>query len=383
MSRKWIILAVLLTVFLGGLVYWYVSTHYKLVEEELTVPFTGKARVNKFLAVERMFNRIGIEAYTVKRFQYKHLYKDGRRKAIIAPVSALPQSGNGFWWLKEWVKSGNVLITGEVETIAREGNAYPKQFKRFIGIKEQSYISSYASGEETIHFAGEAYNIYFNTHSFLSPVSRAKSVYDIDNNCIMYHLEQGEGHIIMFNDFSIFSNYVIDGYDHATLIYDCVDKVAPDVETVMISYRRRFSTAWLWLWKNGRSFFVITLVLVVTLVLYHAVVIGPKKTVPPAARSQLIEHIKACGLFQWKEKGKDRYTEFLAYLREETVEEVYKCYPHLNFDEPEVLVMQLSELSGVDTVELRSVFVEADNAPGKFVESVKTIQKLRNGLWKI
>lgn len=382
MSKKFITLLVLLLTVLGGLVYWYVSTYYELVEEEITIPFTGKARVNKFLAVERMFNRMGIDANTLKKFQYNN-FSAGGTEAMVAPTTALPQSGNGFFWLRQWVRSGNVLITGDMETIAREGNSYPKHFKRFMGIKDQSYISSYPSGKEEIEFAGDTYNIYCNTHSFLTPTNRATPIYDADNNCIMYHLKQGGGHIIMFNDFSIFSNYDIADHDHANLIYDCVEKFAPDVETVMISYRRKLSTAWVWLWKNGKTFFAVTLLLVIVLVIYHAVVIGPKKQVPTVARSQLIEHIKACGLFNWNEKRKDRGSEFLNYLREETVEKIYKHYPHLNFDEPEVLVMQLSELSGVHTAELRVVFVDADNSPGKFIESVKIIQKLRNGLWKI
>lgn len=306
MSRTMTIAAgALMTLVLGGC---------KTVEKTETIGHKGKARLNPYLAAERLLESFGHEVRS--RYGWPD-FDEGEVATVIVPASAL--SAEGYVRdLAAWVRRmGHAVILLEGGEFYRgdwnDSRVMPPEpsdalvawlEEAGLSIRADDWSDDARSTEE-VTFEGETFDVRMESRSH--PVVRGET-----DGPLMISAPSGEGRITLVADARPFRNRYIGDHDHAALLVDLVEST-PYAGSVAI-VRNASLSFWGLLWSRGWAAMVPLLLLVVFWLWKNLPRFGPLERGPATAQTRSeSHHLTAIGGFHWR---LDRGRHLLEPLRE-------------------------------------------------------------------
>jgi hypothetical protein len=181
----------------------------------------------------------------------------------------------------------------------------------------------------------------------------------------------GQGRALLCTDLECLSNGRIQAFDHADFL--CAVAAQRPGGRVWIVTREQAGTAWGWLWHQAWPALTALAALCLGALWAAAPRFGPLLSDPDPARRSFLEHLDACGRYQWQT---NQGRPLLAASRDAFLRRLGQLHPGWTELEPEQLCLRLAQRSGLagDRID-RALHYPAGHAAG-FLEAVQTLHLL-------
>jgi hypothetical protein len=378
-----------------GLVTWALWGKLEWSERDVWVGYSGAARSNDFLAGERLLERMGQRTSSIRGLPLGR-QMPGRNDVILLPRRQTRITPGQAETLLEWVNQGGLLIAEGLTTESREAEETQDPIFRTVGARMVWRPERPSEGLEPgknatdpkafdeanrnvqVKIDGRSYRVRLGAWRELLD-SSGKAVHSAKNESgiklLQYDL--GQGRVILCTELSCFANGNIAEEDHAGFLSALVLGWGPDNRTWIV-YREEPPSLWAWL-KDYAWMVMTALVLLIGTGIWSAASrFGPRIPDPHEGRRSLLEHLTACGRFQWAQRDG---VSLLKAAREATLTKLHRVHPgwgHLEFRE---LCARLSEFSGLNEERIaRALHKEVLTDPRDFTEAIQTLDLIRKQL---
>jgi hypothetical protein len=347
-----LILALVLAAMLG----WLFHTQFTWTREDAWAGFQGEAQDNDFLAAQRLLQRTGHLAVCLQDLPAT-LPAPGdvlilpRRTLAMAPADAARLAG--------WVSGGGLLLAEGAEPEAPAGPVRDALFARF-GARLVPADTAPGVGTHTLGDAALQLDLRGRAR-IMGPGADSALV-----RCPL-----GKGEALLCTDLGCLSNRRIQAFDHADFL--CAVAALRPGGTVRIVTIERAATAWAWLWRHAGPALVALAALCLGALWAAAPRFGPVEPAPDPARRSFLEHLDACGRYQWRAaQGRP----LLDACRGAFLRRLGQLHPGWADLEPAQLCPRLAQRSGLDRELIeRALYHPGPHAAG-FLEAVQTLQLL-------
>jgi hypothetical protein len=291
MSRRSVVLSI------GGfLVVLAVAGFFALferVEEDVEVGYQGAARINPFLAAERLFTRLGAPARTLATGPVT-LPPANHALLLLSPARSL--SAERCAKILDWVHQGGrlVLMPDEAPSLDPILSHWAVQVsdKPDAGEPEVFQIPLLEGRQARVEMP--------RTRRLVVTRMDAKAQAGTKAGLVLVRYAEGSGSVTFLADAGFLSNDHIGQHDHAALAWALVRAggdvpggvwltVRDEVPTLAQLLRRH---AWMALASGG--------LLIASWLWYAGARFGPLLPDPPRDRRSLLEHVEASGDFLWR-----------------------------------------------------------------------------------
>lgn len=207
-------------------------------------------------------------------------------------------------------------------------------------------------------------------------LERCVAGYYVDEGGILGVFKQGEGHLVLVADDTIFDNHRIAGVDHAVLLWQLVNLFGQPPEVVVLLGDRIGLLAWLWrvAWPLLATLALLALFFVWEKAPRFGPLIEPKL---PGQRG-LRAHLKAASAFLWRHHEQPALLE---PLRAEVLRLARRSIPGWPAFSAERCRAELSRIAGLPEPAIDAALRGVPGSdPHHFVTLVATLEKLRKAL---
>lgn len=379
MRQTTVVLLVILAA--TALVAWFLSTHYKVVDEEY-VGYRGEARYNSFLAAELFLKEAEIEADSVSSLTPTDWLPD-YSDTIISRATESIAIGDENLELFEWVSGGGHLVllppAENSETVDRLFESFGASLVETISDTDESGTDQDAAADDAEEEEFDYYldlNATYERIELQQPDSFSATLSDDEGN-IAVRRSWGNGYITLIADDDYFLNSTLEDYDHARFLLDVVAGYL-EPGKVWFVLDAAFPSLWQLLWKNG-FYLVVASAIAIFLWLWSVIPrFGPAITSESAARRSILEHVGAAGHFAWRHRG----TVTLATSSiEALIHDAETKHPGISRLSPDAQAVQLSNLSGIPAQRILDVLMNrSESRHREFTHNIQDLQKVRNRL---
>lgn len=376
MSRR--ILIALLVVVLGlSATAWFLA-NFERTTAKVRVGFQGEARANRYLAAQRLLQRMGIQAQAVKALP----------ELRALPPSAtlvLPQARQAIaLWpraeLLRWVEQGGHLIV-EAEPVHE-----PDPLLDALGVK-RSAIEVPEPGEnvegavsQTVEIAlpqgGSPVTVRM-VQSFSVDAETALASFGGDYATTLLLIERGRGLVTVANDLTGITNRFIGEHDHAEFLWRLV-QLHPESREVLFFHNPRALSLAGWLRTHAWPALSAGTALLLLWLWRVAPRLGPAQADPERQRRRLLDHLRASGRFLWSSGGG---AGLLEAAREACLRRVTRAHPDLLATPEAQREARLVQLFGLEPEQARRLL----RAPGSvrmadFLHTIRLYQDIHEKL---
>ena len=348
---------------------WFHSNFERRTQSEW-VDFQGKARHDRWLAAQRLLQRMGAKATAVRSLP--ELGALPASATLMLPrgrQSLTPQVRQS---LLNWVKQGGRLI------VEAEPPNQPDPLLGALGVKRKlvKTANEPASGDDDhanpalVEFALPPelapVTVRMNRHIDLQADS-ALARFGNSKGTAMLLLQSERGHVLALNDFEALSNQSIGMHDHAEFLWRIVqvDQGTPSV--FFFSDPRKLSLVE-WLRTNAWSA-IAGGALLLLIWLWRAMPrFGPIAPDPERARRRLLDHLRASGRFLWAHDGAQGLVDA---SREACLRRIVRVHPELLAVSGAEREARMTELLGLDAEQSRLLF--SQKVPARMLDFLHAI----------
>ncbi|MDR1936769.1 MAG: DUF4350 domain-containing protein [Candidatus Accumulibacter sp.] len=340
-----------------------------------------EARRNPYLALERLFSRLG---RTVTRVgnpaaldalgEDEVLILAWRRQRLVTPERA----GR----LLRWVERGGYLI---VEAEPRGKDPLLEAF----GVVFAKPSSEEKDPPASYKKCGKPY-VEVDLPGDPTPYRRADSSRGLaagkdspewraggQGGELMLHYARGRGNVTVVEDLDFLDNRNLGDFDHAALGWALAQRYQPG-GAVRLAVRLEHPTLWQWLAESAWMA-LISVAALVALWLWRVVPrFGGTRAAPGAARRDLTQHLLAIGRSVWREGGLGHLREL---ARREIAQRLAQRHPSLARGLSGERHAALARMSGLDSRRIGEALAdERPPSPETFTQAMQTLQRLEHKL---
>lgn len=391
MTRKivWSLVAVAVLATLAGL--WFLQNFEQVPVTTREGPKKEALR-NPYLALERLFSELG---RPLERVQSPRLLDalpvngvlilDSNRRRNVDPARAER--------LLEWVKRGGYLITvpesdGNDPLLTKLGLTSCRISPKQCGLAEEgdededSDESEDATAEadrepEPIEFSLPDSTVLYRyrqpDEEMLS--SSPQPVWTVGGgktNSVL-HYAWGRGQITVVDGLQAFSNWQIDDFDHAELIWALLRKYQPQGKLYLAS-RMEVPTLWQWLIESAWTALISGALLIGLWLWWIVPRFGGTLAVATSERRDLLAHLAAIGRSVWREGG---LAHWLNVVRQSVRKRLTLRHPHLGQMDTDRQHTLLAKIAACPEKEIRSALTPGQvRTPAEFTKAMQTLQSL-------
>jgi len=338
---------------LAAVLGWLFHTQYVWTREEVWAGYQGEARDNDFLAAQRLLQRTGHPAACLEGLPDR---LPPPADLLILPARGLAMAPTDAARIAAWVEAGGLLLAE-----APEDPAAPDPLFGAFGLG-----LAYAPGPEpaavTVRVGGVPLR-----------VAMAGPVRFRGGESRLVERARGRGRALLCTDLSCLRNGRIQALDHADFLC-AVAGQRPGGKVWIVLADRRAPSFWAWLLPRAWPFLAALAALVLAAVWAAAPRFGPISPDPDPARRGFLEHLDACGRYQWQTA---RGRPLLAASRkafERRLGQVHPGWPRLDPDER---CLRLAQSSGLTRDRIARALFGPGDSPGSFLEAIQTLHHLR------
>jgi hypothetical protein len=403
MSEKYnrIILWLIALLLLASIYWGYRQLEW--IDEEIDLGFDKDAIVNPYLAAEQFLNEQNINIRMLKSVnEFDELPDNATTLIITASRKIMGENQQERLW--KWIEDGGHLITspqgltdfdtglsrddllnrlglyvypvGEGkssqnsdEEIARAWMQFSRKFNTEMCLPQEDILSlEFDEGEEAVKIAMEP-GLIMEDYS----ESAVSASFNPDGIQFIQY-EVGEGLVTLMTDTSIWSNGKIGCYDHAYLLWTFSNWGG----SAWILYDSDMPSLITLLWNK----IPLEIILVVMLILlwlwksFHRN--GPIITINYKQRRQLLEHLKATGIFLWRRKY---YKKLLGHVQQSIYSTMTKRHQGFNKLEDSEQYDVLEKITRCHKDEIIwAISLEDCKNRDQFLRAIQVLQSIRNKL---
>ena len=379
----------------AGLVAWFLWGRLEWSEREVWTGYSGEARFNDFLASQRLLERMGQRASSIRGLPSGKRLPD-RNDVVLLPRRQTRIPPGQTEALLAWVRRGGLLVAEGLAPESREAAATQDPLFRAVGARmvwvPERPAEGLAPGKRTVDpkafdEANRDVRIELNGRGYTVRLGAWRQLLDLGGRAgrsaknasgiklLQYDL--GLGRVILCTELSCFANGSIAEADHAGFLSALVQDWGPG-NRVWIVYREEPPSLPRWLADN--AWMVLgALAAVLAAGLWHAAVrFGPRIPDPNEPRRSLLEHLAACGRFQWAQR---QGLPLLKATRQAALARIHCAHPGWEHLDPPELHARLAGLTGLKEERIAlALRKEPITDPREFTEAVQTLELIRKRL---
>ena len=362
-----------LLVLLAGLLAWGLSR--LLVWEEVQVQggYQGEARVNDFLAAQRLLERLGQPATSLAALPRPSglppstdLLLLPRRRMRLAPDQVAS--------LLAWVRAGGLLVAeaGPPEPSEARETADPLLAAlgaRHVAVEDEASdipLGFRVNGVDVTVDLGAGTGLVDLGGRASARAGNARTP-----KVLQYDLDRGRA--ILFTRLSALANDQLGAHDHAVFLAALARRDSGG--RVWIIYRERATTALDWLRAHGGPAALGLGLFLAALWLRAGRRFGPLLPAPAPVRRSLLEHLAAAGRFQWRHR---EGRPLLLAARTAALRRLARRHPGLLAGPEAEWPQRLAAFSGLDPEAVfRALRFERHSDPDAFTDALRTLDHLR------
>jgi hypothetical protein len=365
--RLWIVFALILVAGGAGWVYFNVER----VTDRVHVGFQGEAARNPMLALERLVERMGVEARSVESFRDLDSIPDGATLILAGERAGMTVQRAAR--LAHWVADGGHLIVEAEDAAGRD----PLLTALGIGRRAAKTPTEKSPVEIRLPGAGTALKVAMYSAMEIVDLGR-RSAYAVDQRgaTLLLDLTQGRGRVTVLPSLAFVKNSLIGDHDHAAFAWGLI-QLKPQPGLVLIAPRMEPPSVLTWLVREALAPLVAAAALL-TLCLWRAAIrFGPVQPPAEPQRRRLLDHLRASGHFLWSATA---HARLLAAAREVCLQRIARSRPALVGLPPAERTVRFAALAELSADEVEHALTGTASTPRAFTAAVRTLQHIEEKL---
>ena len=373
---------IVLLLILAGVLFsaWFFSSHDKVTHEQY-VGYSGEARVNEFLAAERLLVELGLESdsrsdLTPNEWLPRH------EDTIVVHVAEPLAVGENLSLILSWVSSGGHLVL----LPPRRESEFADSLLAYFGFsleeveidvedKSDAEGEDDAADEEDYDYFLALSSTYYRINA--SDDDALSATLSDEKGSVLARRNWEDGYVTVVASPWYFSNGEINDSDHARLLLDVVAGYVAPGKTWFI-YSSAFPSLWEVIWTTA-PFVVVGLAACLLLWLWsRAPTFGPAEAPESMARRSILEHVSAAGHFTWRHHNA---AELVASSTAAIMHRAEFRHPGIRRLAADAQARQIAKMTRLD---VESVFDALHNqhhtSHREFTRLMKTLQRIRKNL---
>lgn len=358
---------------------WFFLTHEKVTRSQY-VGYQGVARYNDFLAAELLLQELGLEAES---------------RSSLTPSQWLPETADTIFsrlytevsvpeqrqLLLGWVRNGGHLVmlppahdTVHVEAFLDDLGYRYVELNFDPGDSGEDPEPQQDAGEEGHDYQLELAPMFHRIE--VADDAQQSATLSDEIGIIAARRSYGSGYITVLAG-SYFHNDILDVDDHAKFLLNVVAGYI-DPGKIWLIYDTTFPPLWELIWLNA-PFVVAGSLLLLVVALWAAIPkFGPRVHPQAAARRSIIEHVRAAGVFSWRQRGSDDLAKSVVKT---VLHEAESRHPGIGRLPLRRQAEQIAQMTGRDPAKVFQVLASAgDHRHREFTQHVSILQRIRKEL---
>ena len=344
---------------------------------EFEVGFHGEAAANRYLAAQRLLERMGLEVRSLKLGELGAL--PPHNGTLILPTERATLSRERARLLERWVNEGGHLIVvtwtlWDQEDRPDDPLLDPLGFRQFAQLEDVESMLSLAVVPGQDRPLAVMYDPRFR---FEDSEGRASWSIEDANGTHLLQTRLARGTLTALTDDLFMTNYTIAEHDHAELVCRLA-RADGRTGPVWIVFAEEWPGPWQLLWEAGWAVVVALALLVCAWIWMRSRRFGPLLPDPSLDRRSLMEHIEASGRFHWKHAGARMLADA---TREALMERVRTRHPGWLELSPAELAERLEQTADVPLWRInRALAFRPELVPEHFAQDIATMEQITRGL---
>lgn len=346
---------------------------FEPAREEVDAGYGTQARLNRYLAAERLFDSLGAQARTVRGA----VELPGPKATVVLLGREPLPTNQDVDSLMAWVSSGGRLVVFPAET---EVDPLLEHFGVGVVPSSEPFAAGEGTTGEARGRAGQEASLPGFDGRFRLALDRPPRLTGVEGAELVAHFREGFGEVYVVADGRFLENGSIGDADHARLAWGLVRRplaeggygpvilVARDVAPSLLALLlERF-------WPAA----IAGILLLVAWLLFAGSRFGPVLPAPPTRRRRLLEHVEAAGAFLW---DRERDDALVGSCRRAVLSRVERREPGWAKLPREGLVGRLAESAGLGPDQIdQALYGTAPSDAIGFVRCVQTLEIVRRSL---
>jgi hypothetical protein len=345
---------------------WWLHSRFRWVREETWAGYQGEARDNPYLAAQRLLQRTGHPAACLRAFP-DPLPPPG--DLLVLPGLHQPLDPPAAAKVTAWVERGGLLLAAAP---LGEGPVPDPLFHGFgVGLEPLPPHPA----QFTVTLGGVGLRLAMGGRARLRAGKDLAQAGPGSDTALAYRV-QGAGAAVLCADLDCLRNDQIQRLDHADFLCG-VAAVRPG-RKVWIVLRSQAPSLGAWLGRNTWPFLAALGVLVLSGLWAAAPRFGPPLADPDPARRSFLEHLDACGRYQWRVA---RGRSLLGASRDAFSRRLARVHPAWAALDPEAQCQRLARHSGLPEGRIaRALHLPGPSHSAGFLEAIQTLRHLGKSL---
>lgn len=363
MKRPRLALFALIVLLLGGGAWFYFN--FERVPHRERVGFQGEARRNPLLAAMRLIEQMGVRTREARRMTDLDVLPPAGTLILARHRAGLTKPK--VERILSWVAAGGHLI------VEAEGHRDPDALLDALGVmrRELRLRPPARPSEIKLPHAAAPLRVYFGYRMDMIDLKRQAAVAVDDHwSVLLLHFARGRGSVTVLTGFAFMSNVHIGEHDHAEFVWQLV-RFNPATREVLVAPALRAPSPAAWLADQAWPVVVIAGLLLAAWLWRIVPRFGPLQPDPPPARRQLLDHLRASGLFHWNSGGAAR---LLTAAREVCMSRVGRNHPDIASLPTPARAARLAALSGLPSQDIVFALEGVPAEPAQFTAVIRTLQ---------
>lgn len=352
---------------------------------EIPVGYQGEAEHNRYLAAERLLERMGLEVRSLELSELTALPPSDA--TLILPTRRATLSKARSRQLVDWVEAGGHLLV-VTWTLWDEADRREDPILDPLGFRQYARLEGEGGAAQPLE-AGEIARVQvpgrgeplevMHDPRFRFEAEGGSAIWSIEdaNGTHLLQTHLGAGYLTALTDDFFMTNTTIAEHDHAELVYRLA-RVGERAGPVWIVFAEDWPGAWQLLRDRAWAVVIALSILVAAWGWMRSQRFGPLRPDPPLSRRSLMEHVEASGRFHWKHGDARVLAES---VRGALMDRVRVRHPAWLELQPVELHRRLADLSNVPRERIdRALASRPEVGPERFVQNIHTIEKVTRAI---
>ncbi len=362
-------------------------------EKRVWVGWQGEARSNPYLAAKRFLDGADRPTDCFHGLPLAEL-AGADRGLLILPSRALRLSPGQAAALAAFVDRGGLLLAEGAWLEAADTTATQDPLFAAFGVRlvastwwerlkdrPPQEVQAFQDAHRTlpVRLGGPAsppLQVRFGRGGMLEDrAGRAQAAFGDEAGVKALLVAHGKGRAVLFSDMDWMQNDSIGEHDHAAFLEALAGLAEPGRRRAALVIREAPPSLPAWLLERAPAALGLLVVLVVLALWRAAPRFGPLLPDPAEARRSLLEHLQACGRFQWRlQEGR----ALLQAARQAALDHLARVHPGWTALAPDALCRRIAEHTGLAEERVfRALRYERAADPHGFTEALQTLDLIR------
>jgi len=417
MNRVTLIIVTVVTVFVGSLIGWFLTTHERY-EKEVDIGFNGEAATNRFYAAELFLKKYNMEIESLPSILELKEMPD-TRDVLFIPTKRYDISTDRVAELMDWVRKGGHLIVLARYDSNNDENKNDELFET-LGVTSEyefdvdpiiemflgEFVEDEPEAESKPETGSDAANdkaddietpkrnpplniqindtiedkkVRFIQSKWMTNEGRYETSWEVQgkngSQLLEFHID--EGWVTLLSGIGFMTNYNLEKHDHAAFLHTLVHINNSDRKLWIIRNDDNPSLLSI-LYNEQYPVFISFIVFVLFWLWYASRRFGPVAPDSQAVRRSMSEHIVSTGHYQWRSRNREELLHSVQKTLHEQIVQTHPLWVRLSDKER---AGKLAKLAGLNEEKVYlAITTKSAERELEFTAIIEVLSKIRKKL---